>query len=122
MPTVRIATFNLENLDDVPNEKPPWAERIRVMRPQLERARPDILSLQEVNGQEQPGQPRCLNNRAPKPQYRRIAAQPPDEGAQDITGERPILKVRIDLGQNRVLHVLDVYLKCYSPAPFGTRR
>ncbi|MBN2476368.1 MAG: endonuclease/exonuclease/phosphatase family protein [Pirellulales bacterium] len=56
--TFRIATFNVENLDDP--SVPPLAERIAVMRPQLERLRPDVLCLQEVHGQEQPGQPRRL--------------------------------------------------------------
>ncbi|HWP45432.1 MAG TPA: endonuclease/exonuclease/phosphatase family protein [Blastocatellia bacterium] len=61
MPTsLRIATFNLENLDDRPGQRPTLAERIDVMRPQLERLRADILCLQEVNGQEQQNQPRRL--------------------------------------------------------------
>lgn len=62
MPTtpLRIATFNLENLDDKPTQKPTLAERIAVMRPQLLRLRADVLVLQEVNGQERPGQPRDL--------------------------------------------------------------
>lgn len=57
---VRIATFNLENLDDVPDAKPTLADRIALMRPQLVRANADILCLQEVNGQEQAAQPRQL--------------------------------------------------------------
>ena len=60
MARVRLATFNLENLDDVPGKKPTLAERIRVMRPQLERVNADILCLQEVHGQEQAGPPRRL--------------------------------------------------------------
>jgi endonuclease/exonuclease/phosphatase family metal-dependent hydrolase len=61
MPTqLRIATFNLENLDDKPGEKPTLDERITVMRPQLLRLKADLLCLQEANGQEQPGQPRQL--------------------------------------------------------------
>ncbi len=55
---LRIATFNLENLDDKPGQKPTLDERIAVMRPQLIRLNADILCLQEVNGQEEPGQPR----------------------------------------------------------------
>lgn len=58
--SLRIATFNLENLDDQPNSKPTLAERIALMRPQLLRLKADILCLQEVNGQEQNGQPRRL--------------------------------------------------------------
>jgi endonuclease/exonuclease/phosphatase family metal-dependent hydrolase len=57
---LRIATFNLENLDDKPTEKPSLHERIAVMRPQLQRLNADILCLQEVNGQEEVGQPRRL--------------------------------------------------------------
>jgi endonuclease/exonuclease/phosphatase family metal-dependent hydrolase len=57
---IRIATFNLENLDDKPGLKPTLAERIALMRPQLFRLNADILALQEVNGQEEPGQPRRL--------------------------------------------------------------
>jgi len=61
MPTsLRIATFNLENLDDKPRKKPTLAQRIAVMRPQLLRLNADILCLQEVNGQEETGQPRRL--------------------------------------------------------------
>lgn len=58
--TLRIATFNLENLDDQPRKKPTLDERIALMRPQLVRLRADILCLQEVNGQETAGQPRRL--------------------------------------------------------------
>ncbi|HVF09171.1 MAG TPA: endonuclease/exonuclease/phosphatase family protein [Abditibacteriaceae bacterium] len=61
MPTkLRIATFNLENLDDVPGERPTLDERSAIMRPQLVRINADILCLQEVNGQETIGQPRAL--------------------------------------------------------------
>jgi predicted extracellular nuclease len=58
--TIRIATFNLENFDDKPGSKPTLSERIALMRPQLLRVNADILCLQEVNGQEQSGQPRRL--------------------------------------------------------------
>ena len=50
MPT-RIATFNLENLDDGSGVSPPLSERIPIMRPQLERVNADILCLQEVHSQ-----------------------------------------------------------------------
>jgi predicted extracellular nuclease len=58
--TLRIATFNLENFDDKANQVPSLATRIAAMKPQLIRLRADILCLQEVNGQEQQGQPRQL--------------------------------------------------------------
>ncbi len=57
---LRIATFNLENLDDKAGQKPTLDDRITVMRPQIVRLNADILCLQEVNGQETPGQPRRL--------------------------------------------------------------
>ncbi len=46
----RIATFNLENLDDDAAD-PPFATRIATLRPQLERLSADILCLQEVDAQ-----------------------------------------------------------------------
>lgn len=58
--SLRIATFNLENLDDKPGARPSPLERIAVLRPQLARLRADVLCLQEVNGQETPGAPRQL--------------------------------------------------------------
>lgn len=57
---LRIATFNLENLDDKPNQRPTLDERIAVMRPQLLRINADILCLQEVSAQASQGQPRQL--------------------------------------------------------------
>ena len=56
MPTkLRIATFNLENLDDKAGEQPTLKNRIELIRPQLIRLDADILCLQEVNGQEKSG-------------------------------------------------------------------
>lgn len=53
--TLRIATFNVENLDDLgeppPRNEPSLAARIAVMRPQLERLSADVLCLQEVHSQ-----------------------------------------------------------------------
>lgn len=49
--SLRIATFNLENLDDDVTAPPPLAERIHIMRPQLERVEADILCFQEIHGQ-----------------------------------------------------------------------
>ena len=48
---LRLATFNLESLDDRPDLVPTLAERIAILRPQLLRLDADILCLQEVNGQ-----------------------------------------------------------------------
>jgi endonuclease/exonuclease/phosphatase family metal-dependent hydrolase len=59
--SVRIATFNLENLDDRPDLDPPLGERIALLRPQLLRLSADILCLQEINGQHpEDGGPRRL--------------------------------------------------------------
>jgi endonuclease/exonuclease/phosphatase family metal-dependent hydrolase len=61
MATLRIATFNLENLDETgPGQRPSLAERVTLMKPQISRLRADIACIQEVNGQERPGQPRAL--------------------------------------------------------------
>jgi hypothetical protein len=43
--SLRIATFNVENLDDVPNTEPTLQDRIEIMRPQMERLRADVLCL-----------------------------------------------------------------------------
>jgi endonuclease/exonuclease/phosphatase family metal-dependent hydrolase len=50
-PTLRIATFNLENLDDGPGIDPPLDARAAVLRPQLLQLDADVLLLQEVSGQ-----------------------------------------------------------------------
>lgn len=49
--SMRIATFNLENLDDDVTVSPPLAERIPIMRPQLERVDADVICFQEIHGQ-----------------------------------------------------------------------
>lgn len=48
---MRIATFNLENLDDQVDLSPSLSERIDILRPQLLRINADVLCLQEVNSQ-----------------------------------------------------------------------
>lgn len=52
--TLRIATFNLESLDDR-SRTIDFADRVAVLRPQLERLRADVLCLQEINAQSRPG-------------------------------------------------------------------
>jgi endonuclease/exonuclease/phosphatase family metal-dependent hydrolase len=52
---IRIATFNLENLDDAPGAHPTLGERIALMRPQLVRVDADVLCLQEVWAQPDAG-------------------------------------------------------------------
>lgn len=51
---MRIATFNLESLDDR-SRTIDFADRIAVLRPQIERLRADVLCLQEVNAHSRPG-------------------------------------------------------------------
>lgn len=48
---LRLVSFNLENLDDGPDIEPTLADRIRIMRPQLQRLRAGVLCLQEVHSQ-----------------------------------------------------------------------
>lgn len=48
---LRIATFNLENLDHRPGREPSLEKRIEALRPALVRLDADILCLQEVNAQ-----------------------------------------------------------------------
>lgn len=58
----RIATFNLENLDDGPSAHPPLDQRLPVLRPQLTRLRADVLCLQEINTQKETASgPRTLS-------------------------------------------------------------
>jgi endonuclease/exonuclease/phosphatase family metal-dependent hydrolase len=45
---LRIATFNMENLDDRAAEGD-FADRVAVLRPQLQRLRADVVCLQEIN-------------------------------------------------------------------------
>lgn len=52
---MRIASFNLENLTDAPSDEAPLADRLGVLRPQLERLNADILCLQEVDATRRDG-------------------------------------------------------------------
>jgi endonuclease/exonuclease/phosphatase family metal-dependent hydrolase len=53
---LRIATFNLENLDTGPQAEVPVERRLAVLRPQIERLHADILCLQEINAQKAEGE------------------------------------------------------------------
>ncbi|CAA7618546.1 endonuclease/exonuclease/phosphatase family protein [Magnetospirillum sp. UT-4] len=59
MKRLRIATFNLESLDDRPQLQGDFADRVLVLRPQLLRLRADVLCLQEVNA-------RAVSKRGPR--------------------------------------------------------
>ena len=51
---LRIATFNLENLDEAANRNEPSVERrAELIRPQLIRLEADVLCLQEIHSQEE---------------------------------------------------------------------
>jgi endonuclease/exonuclease/phosphatase family metal-dependent hydrolase len=54
---MRLATFNIENLDMGPDVAVPFETRAAALRPALERLGADILCLQEVNGQHVAGAP-----------------------------------------------------------------
>jgi endonuclease/exonuclease/phosphatase family metal-dependent hydrolase len=166
MTTLRIATFNLENLDETkPGQRPSLAERIALMKPQIVRLRADVACLQEVHGQERAGAPRALLalrellagtdldgahvvstkpaddavydernlvvvTRLPvlahrqlrhqlvhAPSYRRLTANPADHSPVEVTAERPVLHVELDIGAGRRLHVVNVHLKSKIPTP-----
>ena len=55
MPPLRIATANLENLDDHPEDEPPLTVRLPYLKAGLNRLRADIVCLQEIHGQDLPG-------------------------------------------------------------------
>jgi hypothetical protein len=162
---LRIATFNLENLDDEAGEGLfSLQQRIEVMRPQLVRLQADILCLQEVHSQEDGGE-RTLSaleqlleetpyanyqratthveggsqfyaernlvilsrheirehhqykhDYAPPPAYRLVTAEPPDNEAENITWERPILHAEIELPDGGTLNVLNLHLKSKLPS------
>lgn len=59
---VRVATFNLENLDAGPDAAVSLDERVAILRPQIERLEADILCLQEIQGDPAPkGKPHGLS-------------------------------------------------------------
>lgn len=53
--SLRLATYNLENLGAAPPGSPGLEEALRVLRPRLAGLKADILCLQEVNGQRPAG-------------------------------------------------------------------
>jgi hypothetical protein len=109
---LRLATFNLESLDDRPGD-PTVEERAAVLRPQLLRLDADVLCLQEVNGQHpSPHEPRellaldRLLEGTPYAAFERVFTRGPDGvGAADvhnlvILSRRPIVEsqqIRHDL-------------------------
>ena len=52
---LRIATFNIENLDDKADDKnPSLSERVGVLQKNLKRLSADIICLQEIHGRNYP--------------------------------------------------------------------
>jgi endonuclease/exonuclease/phosphatase family metal-dependent hydrolase len=113
---LRIATFNLENLDDKPGQKPTLNERIALMRPQLLRLNADVLCLQEVNGQEKAGHPRLLLALeklladTPYADYHHVSTLA--EGNMQVYDERNLVILsRFEITEHHQ------YLHDYAPAP-----
>lgn len=88
---IRIATFNMESLDEPPRARVSLEERIHALRPQLVRLRADVLCLQEVNGQlNEDGSVRSLHaldtvlSGTPYEHYHRAVTQSPSgRGVRD---------------------------------------
>lgn len=159
---LRIATFNLESLDD--DAEPPFEMRIAALQPQLERLNADILCLQEVNAQHpSKGEPRTLraldrllagtryehfhctagdgpkladrhnlvvvsrwpirkthlhrHDLVPPPAVRLVTAEPAAADPVEVTWDRPVLEVAVDLPNGRALHVLNLHLRAPLAAP-----
>ena len=88
---LRIASFNLENLDDKPGQSPDLASRIAILRPQIERLRADVLCLQEVNGQHIRGHARrrltaldTLLEGTPYQDFNRVVSEGAHHGPADV--------------------------------------
>lgn len=154
--TLRIATFNVENLDSA--DQPALNARIQVMRPQMLRLRADILCLQECHSEVVAGQRELdgldqlldgtiyqpfnrvstlttggdfyaernvvtlsrfpinetqirRDSDGPRPSYQVFTANPPDTKADPLEWERPMLYSKINVGQNRPLHVINLHMK-----------
>ncbi len=58
---MRIATFNLENLDDRARAESDFQDRLSILRPQFQRLQADVLCLQEVNANGTKHGPRALS-------------------------------------------------------------
>lgn len=168
---LRVATFNMENLDYKPDQTPSLDERIAIIKPQLIRLDSDILCLQEVHGQEAPGEPRRLlaldkllentpyseynqistmtadgaqvydvrnlvvisrfdieehsqyrHEHIPAPYYQKVMSIPAEEEANRISWERPILHAKINLSDNKIIHVINLHLKSRIPSKINGQK
>jgi endonuclease/exonuclease/phosphatase family metal-dependent hydrolase len=113
---LRIATFNLMNLDDRRDHIPSFEERIPILRPQLVRLDADILCLQEVCGQHKSGRKVRLDamNRllecTPYESYKRINTIDPDT-KEPFEHHNLVILSRYDIVDH------DQYLHEYAPSP-----
>ncbi|VVB72847.1 Endonuclease/Exonuclease/phosphatase family protein [uncultured archaeon] len=113
---LRIATFNLMNLDDRRDRFPSLEERIPVLRPQLVRLDADILCLQEVCGQRQHGRKYRLDamNRllecTPYEGYKRISTI--DQSSGEVYDHHNLVILsRYDIAEHHQ------YTHTYAPPP-----
>ncbi|NJK36963.1 MAG: endonuclease [Oscillatoriales cyanobacterium RM2_1_1] len=119
---LRIATFNVENLDDKPSKsayEPKFEERVKVLRPQLQRLHADILCLQEVNSQQEPDGTRHLRaldrllQDTPYATYHRAVTQVEVKGKLQFNSERNLVILsRFEMTQSQQ------YLNTLTPALF----
>jgi endonuclease/exonuclease/phosphatase family metal-dependent hydrolase len=80
---LRLATYNLENLDlDGPHASP-FVERIAALRPVLLQLDADVLCLQEVNAQQETGQSRSFSA------LDRLLEDTPYSGFHRVHSQRP---------------------------------
>jgi endonuclease/exonuclease/phosphatase family metal-dependent hydrolase len=112
---LRVATFNLLNLDDKPGRYPALDERIPVLRPQLIRLNADILCLQEVCGQEEHGKYHltALNKLLLGTQYEGYRRAYPTIGGRGHVYENRNLVI---LSKYDILEQ-HVYMHEYAPSP-----
>ena len=52
----------------------------------------------------------------PAPCYQKVTAEPEEHEAREVTWERPILHAKVELDDNKVLHVINLHLKSKLPS------
>ncbi len=58
----------------------------------------------------------------PKPSYRSVTAVPAQNIAKEISWERPIFYVTLDLGSSRTLHLLNLHMKSKIPSEIAGQK
>ena len=106
---MRLATFNLESFGGERAGDPDVAERIEVLKPQIERLRADILCFQEINGQRPfGGGPRrldalkALTSDLECASFHRVASSDLESGAADV--HNLVVLSRFPVRNARALH------------------